>query len=273
MKKKFFNGIIAALMAFCVCLAAACGKVEVTGIAVDASNAKTVFQIGEAFATDGLSVTATMSDDSTKEIAVADCMVSDPDMSTAGEKTVTVTYEGKSDSYCITVSEPDPTIAYQNWSASEWAEVDWSAQTVEYQFFGTYNGDAASGGMKYICMNLYENHLLKIEPRVPNSSLIYSYWGYWTLNEGVYGDSLAMTVLYCSGGMADFNHPALITEATAQGYEMYDDGNGNFAGDIRIGLAYDAYWRPIAVTGSKNVAYPNAEDWYAYVDTLPDVAE
>ena len=77
-----------------------------TGIAV--SGQKTEFTVGDAFTHDTAVVTATYNDNSTKNVT-ASATFSEPDMSTAGTKEVTVSYtEGgvsKSTSYNITVSE------------------------------------------------------------------------------------------------------------------------------------------------------------------------
>ena len=76
-----------------------------TGIAV--SGQKTEFAVGDTFTHDTAVVTATYSDNSTKNVT-ASATFSEPDMSTAGTKEVTVSYtEGgvsKSTSYNITVS-------------------------------------------------------------------------------------------------------------------------------------------------------------------------
>ena len=53
-------------------------------------------------------VTANFSDATTRVITEG-YTVSSVDFSTAGEKTVTVTYEGKSDSFTITVTQAKPT--------------------------------------------------------------------------------------------------------------------------------------------------------------------
>ena len=48
-------------------------QATVESIAVDTTGAKTVFVYGEKFSTDGLKVTATMSDGTTKDVPLADC--------------------------------------------------------------------------------------------------------------------------------------------------------------------------------------------------------
>ncbi len=86
-----------------------------TGITVDASGATTTFTVGDTFISEGIKVTATYSDESTKDVTEKATVPTAPDMNTAGEKTVTVSYtEGEGDSantktatYTITVNEGD----------------------------------------------------------------------------------------------------------------------------------------------------------------------
>lgn len=63
----------------------------------------TAYTVGDAFKKDG-TVTATYSDGSTEDVSSA-ASFSTPDMSTAGTKTVTVSYQGKTTTGVITVSE------------------------------------------------------------------------------------------------------------------------------------------------------------------------
>lgn len=74
-------------------------------IAVTHQPTKTVYEIGEELDTAGLVVTATYSDESTETIE-SGLAFSGFDSSSAGQKTVTVTYEGKSATFNVTVSEP-----------------------------------------------------------------------------------------------------------------------------------------------------------------------
>lgn len=79
---------------------------KLESISLSTSGAKTVFNVGDTFTSSGLVVNANYNDGSTK--AVTPTSVSSPDMSSAGTKTITVTYaEGgitKSDTYQITVN-------------------------------------------------------------------------------------------------------------------------------------------------------------------------
>lgn len=72
-----------------------------SSISVDATEATTVFNQNDTFSSEGIVVTATYEDNSTE--VVTGYSVSEPDMSTPGTKTVTVSFGGKEDSYEITV--------------------------------------------------------------------------------------------------------------------------------------------------------------------------
>ena len=80
-------------------------------ISLDTSNVKKNYIVGEEFSSDGLIVTAHYSDESSAVVTPAS--VSTPNMSTSGNKNVTVSYtEGevtKQASYQITISEPTVT--------------------------------------------------------------------------------------------------------------------------------------------------------------------
>ena len=78
-------------------------------IAVDATGAKTVFHVGDAFTHEGATVTATYEDSNTNDVTEY-ATFSTPDMTTAGTKTVTVSYTEnkveKTTSYDIEVKAP-----------------------------------------------------------------------------------------------------------------------------------------------------------------------
>lgn len=82
------------------------GEVTVTRIALNTDDVKKTYEIGETFTTEGIKVTAYMSDDTDKAVAISECTVTKPDMSTAGNKPITVAYGGKSANYIITVNAP-----------------------------------------------------------------------------------------------------------------------------------------------------------------------
>lgn len=78
--------------------------VTVTGISIQNMPTKTVYEQNETFSSAGLSIKINYSD-GTSKTATSGFTVSKPDMATAGTKSVTVTYEGKTVSFNITVNE------------------------------------------------------------------------------------------------------------------------------------------------------------------------
>ena len=91
---------------------------------------KTVYQIGEALDTSGLSLKATYSDGTTKNIT-SGFTVSGFDSASAGTKTVTVSYEGKKTTFTVTVKQeeidpdaPKLVIASVNAAAGETVTVE-----------------------------------------------------------------------------------------------------------------------------------------------------
>ena len=81
----------------------------VSSISIQSKPSKTVYTIGEKFDASGLSVKVTMSDGTTKTIT-SGFTLSNPDMTVAGTKTVTVTYSGKTASFTITVKAAEPSV-------------------------------------------------------------------------------------------------------------------------------------------------------------------
>ncbi|WP_295738156.1 bacterial Ig-like domain-containing protein, partial [uncultured Oscillibacter sp.] len=86
----------------------------VTAIAIATPANKTVYTLGEPLDVAGLTITAALSDGNTETVPVNADMVSGFDSSTAGVKTLTITYGGQTTSYQITVRDdggtpPDPT--------------------------------------------------------------------------------------------------------------------------------------------------------------------
>ena len=76
---------------------------SLSSISVRTYPSKTVYNVGESFNSSGLTLNAYYSDGTTKTIT-SGFTCSKPDMSTAGTKTVTVTYQGKTTSFKITVN-------------------------------------------------------------------------------------------------------------------------------------------------------------------------
>ena len=77
----------------------------VSSISMKTQPTKTTYDIGETLDVTGALITAAYSDGSSVDVSVTADMCSGFDSSTAGEKTVTVTYESKTTTFTVTVSE------------------------------------------------------------------------------------------------------------------------------------------------------------------------
>lgn len=86
-------------------------EVTLSSISLNTDNVTKTFTVGDTFSFEGLVVTANYSDESTEILSYGDYSVSSPDMSTSGQKTVTVTYGEKSASYNITVNAAAKTLS------------------------------------------------------------------------------------------------------------------------------------------------------------------
>lgn len=90
-------------------------------LTVKSAPTKTEYEIGETFDPAGMVLEAVTTTSGTKEITVTRGMCSSVDLSEAGEKTVTVSYGGKTVTQSITVKAPQKTltsIAYKSGSVS-----------------------------------------------------------------------------------------------------------------------------------------------------------
>lgn len=80
-----------------------------SSISVYMNPIKTVYQVGDTFSSNGLVIKAIYSD-GTYQLINSGLTVSAPDMSSAGQKTVTVSYGGKTASFKITVNAATPQV-------------------------------------------------------------------------------------------------------------------------------------------------------------------
>jgi len=103
--KNIKKGLIALMMVPCMGIVG-CGKKEATIKSFEFSNIDREYFTDENFSILGGKLTLTMSNGKTKEITVTDDMIKQmPDMSTPGEKTIVIIYNGVEYSFTITVSE------------------------------------------------------------------------------------------------------------------------------------------------------------------------
>ena len=78
-------------------------EIVATSVAMKIPASKTTFYAGDTFSAEGLTLIIDYNDGSTKTVSYSDCTISSPVMTSAGTKTVTVSYGGVSTTYNITV--------------------------------------------------------------------------------------------------------------------------------------------------------------------------
>lgn len=98
-------------------------KEKVTLIGIEANGTPDEFWKGDKFNKNGITVTALWSDESESDVT-EQCQFTEPDMTTAGKKTVTVTYENKECTYEIEVKTIENTkeTAYTVSEAKKWID-------------------------------------------------------------------------------------------------------------------------------------------------------
>ncbi len=78
-------------------------KIVATSATIKTPATKTVYNQGDTFSAAGLTLTVKYNDGTSKTVTYTDCTITSPNMTSAGTKTVTATYEGVSVSYSVTV--------------------------------------------------------------------------------------------------------------------------------------------------------------------------
>lgn len=108
-------------------------KEKVTLIGIEANGTPAEFWKGDKFNHDGITITARWSDKSETDVT-SDCKFTEPDMNTAGKKTVTVTYENKTCTYEIEVKTIENTkeTAYTVSEAKKWIDAGKDLATQVY---------------------------------------------------------------------------------------------------------------------------------------------
>ena len=103
MKKKFLTLLVMVLAIACAMTSCFKGQKTPEKITVDLSTVKTTYELNETPDFSGIKVTVTYNDDSTETIGKGDLTIGAVDTSTPGTKAVTVTYEGITTTFDITV--------------------------------------------------------------------------------------------------------------------------------------------------------------------------
>ena len=220
---------------------------NLTSITLDTSNVQTSFTVGDTFTYSGLVVTAHYTGNVSQ--TVNPTSVSSPDMSTSGNKTITVIYETVSATYSITVDEgsaPDP------------IEVD----ATYYKFVEVTNVSDLKDGDIIVIANSEKSHIISTTQNDNNRSafsvsnftnitsssaerieLVKSgnYWNFKVANGFLYapGDGSKKNLLRTEEGIDNNNYAKWsisisnnVTSIIAQGtnsnkYMRYNPNNGN----------------------------------------------
>ena len=145
MKKKFVSVVFATLLAVAfVCLAFGCNPTtsdKLKELKLNTNTVTTEFELGDAFTFGGLKVTAVYESGKTENVNLKAIEVVRPDMTTEGEKTIEVKWNGLSATYKIKVVDPNKVIE------EEWkADYEIKAKgTVELSAIKAYLIDSGAG--------------------------------------------------------------------------------------------------------------------------------
>ena len=221
----------------------------VTLMSIAISNQKTEYYVGDDFVKP--TVTAAYSDDTTKDVTDL-ATFSECDMNTVGDKTVTVTYEGKSAEYNFTVKEKGASSETVEWVATSFADLKAGDEVVIVSTKGTSNwamsNDKGTGAAPAAVSGVsYSNDKLDKEPE---SNIIW-YVGVDGENRVFYKDSSKATWLYCT--------------ATNNGIRVGTNTNKTFT------LDSSGYLKHIATNRYLGV-YTTTPDWRCYTNTTGNTA-
>lgn len=201
-----------------------------TSIVLDTEGAQTTFHIGETFSTEGLVVTAVFSDDTEQQVALTDCTFSSPDMSTAGQKDVTVTYHGVAAIYSITVTDESlPTY---------------------FQFTGR-NDELASSFMVFVFLVILDND---------GSGIVYQ--GQGSAN----GDSISVTEIPLTWSIEKDRDGIVTMSINIDGNEhiAYQEPDETFMITYNFKFVNNTYSRDVDLVGEAGVQFETIEDWQEY---------
>lgn len=135
-------------------------KVEIDELTVTKQPTKTEYFVGDTFDPTGLALTATYNNNDTNTIAIESSddaakngvtWSANADFSTAGEKTITVSYQGKSQTFTVTVKEPEVvSIAVSGWTDGKTFVVNQSFDPAGLTLTATYDDPKKEPGVIHI---------------------------------------------------------------------------------------------------------------------------
>jgi len=239
----------------------------ITGITVKTQPAKTEYWVGESLDTTGLTLTATYSDGSTQEITEG-FTVTGFDSATAGEKTVTVTYEDFTATFTVTVKEPTITgITVKTQPAKTEYWVGESLDTIGLTLTATYSDgstqeitegftvsgfDSTTAGTKTVTVT-YEgfNATFTVTVKDPTITGITiktqptkaEYW----VGESLDTTGLTLTATYSDGS----------TQEITEGFSVTGFDSAT-AGEKTVTVTYEGFTATFTVTVNETVIDENA---------------
>ena len=144
----------------------------------------------------------------------------------------------------------DPQEEARDWSSfHEWAEEDWDAKTIVYQFTGNWDmGDPEYGKAYTFLMNLYEDGSLQTV-QYQAGKTDFRYYGSWDVIEDPDGDEVNINMAEMDANLGE----GMV--AHRYGYTVYARADGTITFDYDFCMAPGQYFRVTALTGSKEVQF------------------
>ena len=205
-------------------------KVSVKSITLDTTEAKTEFNFAEEFTTEGVKVTATMSDGSTKAVELKDCRIVKPDTTKPGTRTVTIVYEGQTARYEVIVK----TKVIPQISATSLLDITAENESIPYRVEAE-NIDMVTPGVKkaegvtdFVATAPVDADITSGDKYLTGYNVQYNYFGFtFTANQQY--ESVTLVLRVANSTAADLN---------AGEMKMYlnfaQDENGNASGEISL---------------------------------------
>lgn len=216
--KKIFISLMMAVCVFCTFLLGSCQfftkAATVQSISVT-TMPKSEYVVGDPLDLSGGELTATYSDNTTKKISLTDpsVTVQKPNMNTVGQKNVSVTYESKSTTFKITVSEPKISVVFD-------VNYDGGQSITEYVGNGAKvsapETDPVRDGYAFLGWYIAADSATKFnfDVAIAADTTIYARWGYEVVFNMNYDGAASNTQVINVGEKA--NAPA--TNPTREGF-------------------------------------------------------
>lgn len=251
--KKIFLSLMMAVCVFCTFLLGSCQfltkAATVQSISVT-TMPKSEYVVGDQLDLSGGELTATYSDNTTKKISLTDpsVTVQKPNMNTVGQKNVSVTYESKSTTFKITVSEPKLSVVFN-------LNYDGAQSSTEYVDNGAKVSAPATEPVRegYVFLGWYiaadSTTKFNFDVAIAADTTIYARWGYEVVFDMNYDGATSNTQVVNVGEKA--NAPA--ANPTREGFLFTGwfttaacETPFNFDGVIATKTVIYAGWKEVA---------------------------